>query len=77
MNQNTVITFSNRLQLYSTALIGTAVLYSSVDLRPYSTAPSVCTLITPDLVLFYRLKVIISGQNRNLLIYELTVHPKI
>ena len=47
MNQNTVITFSNRLQLYSTALIGT------LDLQLYSmytnnTGSGVILLIKSD-----------------------------
>jgi hypothetical protein len=49
MNQNTIITFSNRLQLYSTALdlIGTLQL-GTLRLQLY-----VHFRITPELVLFY------------------------
>jgi hypothetical protein len=50
MNQNTVITFSNRLQLYSKALIGTlqlgtAVLYSSSCMYTNNTGSGVILLI--------------------------------
>ena len=45
MNQNTVITFSNRLQLYSTALIGTLQLYS---MYTNNTGSGVILLIKSD-----------------------------
>jgi hypothetical protein len=52
MNQNTVITFSNRLQLYSTALIGTlqlgTVLYSSSCMYTNNTGSGVILLIKSD-----------------------------